>query len=232
MDIEFAPLHGRWASNIGEPSATNSEHRIMNSGWHFEVKLENSLGITASAGENARKAEAYNTSKYRKELRNMSTFDYTRRDFLKAMGLGAASFALPGCASTEKLSSVKRAKGRPNIILIMADDMGFSDLSCYGSEIHTPNLMRLASQGLRFTQFYNAARCCPTRASLLTGLYPHQAGVGGMTNGKGDINPPGPYQGYLNDECVTIAEVLKKNGTSVKADRTGQWTGVLTGTTG
>lgn len=142
----------------------------------------------------------------------MSTHVYTRRDFLKLFGLGAVSFAVPGCASTEKLSSVKTAKGRPNIILIMADDMGFSDLACYGSEIHTPNLNRLAAQGLRFTQFYNAARCCPTRASLLTGLYPHQAGVGGMTNGKGDINPPGPYQGYLNDKCVTIGEALKGAG--------------------
>jgi arylsulfatase len=95
----------------------------------------------------------------------------------------------------------------------MADDMGFSDLGCYGSEIHTPNLDRLAEGGLRFTQFYNAARCCPTRASLLTGLYPHQAGVGSMTAGvQGDVNPPGPYQGYLNDKCVTIAEVLKKAG--------------------
>jgi arylsulfatase len=95
----------------------------------------------------------------------------------------------------------------------MADDMGFSDLGCYGSEIHTPNLNRLAAQGVRFTQFYNAARCCPTRASLLTGLYPHQAGIGGMTDGKrGDVNPPGPYQGYLNDQCVTITEVLKTAG--------------------
>ena len=94
----------------------------------------------------------------------------------------------------------------------MADDMGFSDLGCYGSEIHTPNIDRLAAEGLRFTQFYNAARCCPTRASLLTGLYPHQAGVGGMTDPRGDVNPPGPYQGYLNDNCVTIAEVLKAAG--------------------
>jgi len=143
----------------------------------------------------------------------MSRHDYTRRDFLKAIGLGAASLTLPGCASTEKLSFAKRAKGRPNIILIMADDMGFSDLGCYGSEIHTPNLDRLAAGGLRFTQFYNAARCCPTRASLLTGLYPHQAGVGGMTDGRwGDVRPTGPYQGYLNDKCGTIAEVLKRAG--------------------
>jgi arylsulfatase len=90
----------------------------------------------------------------------------------------------------------------------MADDMGIADLGCHGSEINTPNLDRLAEGGLRFTQFYNAARCCPTRASLLTGLYPHQAGVGRMVNGK----EPGPYQGYLNDKCLTIAEVLKTAG--------------------
>ncbi|MHC4260393.1 MAG: arylsulfatase [Planctomycetota bacterium] len=135
-----------------------------------------------------------------------------RRDFLTALGAGVASLTIPGCKTTY-ISSVRGVPAeRPNIILIMADDMGFSDLMCYGSEIRTPNLTRLAAKGLRFTQFYNAARCCPTRASLLTGLYPHQAGVGGMTSPKGDIKPPGPYQGYLNDKCVTIAEVLKKAG--------------------
>ncbi len=73
---------------------------------------------------------------------------------------------------------------RPNIVLILADDMGFSDIGCYGSEIPTPNLDRpRRAGGLRFTQFYNTARCCPTRASLLTGLYPHQAGVGHMMAG-------------------------------------------------
>ena len=69
---------------------------------------------------------------------------------------------------------------KPNMLVILADDMGFSDLGCYGGEIPTPNLDRLAAGGLRFTQFYNTARCCPTRASLLTGLYPHQAGIGHM----------------------------------------------------
>ena len=68
----------------------------------------------------------------------------------------------------------------PNIILILADDMGYSDIGCFGAEIDTPNLDRLAGDGIRFTQAYNCARCCPTRASLLTGLYPHQAGVGHM----------------------------------------------------
>lgn len=98
---------------------------------------------------------------------------------------------------------------RPNIVLILADDMGFSDLGCYGSEIATPNLDKLAAGGIRFTQFYNTARCCPTRASLLTGLYPHQAGMGHMVEGRG--SSPG-YQGFLNDRCVTIAEVLRSAG--------------------
>lgn len=97
---------------------------------------------------------------------------------------------------------------RPNIILILVDDMGFSDLGCYGSEISTPNLDALAATGLRFTQFYNAARCCPSRASVLTGLYPHQAGMGHM---DWDREAPG-YRGRLNDDCVTIAEVLRSAG--------------------
>ena len=97
---------------------------------------------------------------------------------------------------------------RPNIILIMADDMGFSDIGCYGGEIQTPNLDRLAEHGLRYTQFYNTARCCPTRASLMTGLYAHQAGMGAMTR----PTPLRGYQGHINRNCVTIAEVLKKAG--------------------
>ena len=77
------------------------------------------------------------------------------------------------------------AADKPNVVVILSDDMGFSDLGCYGGEIRTPNLDALAAGGLRFTQFYNTARCCPTRASLLTGLYPHQAGVGHMMEDKG-----------------------------------------------
>ena len=87
----------------------------------------------------------------------------------------------------------------------MADDMGWSDIGCYGSEIETPNLDRLARNGLRFTQFYNTGRCCPTRASLLTGTYPHQAGIGHMMN---DTGLPG-YKGDLGSNVCTIAEVLK-----------------------
>jgi len=97
---------------------------------------------------------------------------------------------------------------KPNIIVILVDDMGFADIGCYGSEIPTPNLDALAANGVRFTQFYNTARCCPTRAALLTGLYSHQTGVGHMMEDKG---VPG-YQGHLNDSCVTIAEVLKPAG--------------------
>lgn len=114
-------------------------------------------------------------------------------------------------------SSSVAAPERPNIILILSDDMGFSDLGCYGGEIHTPNLDRLATDGLRFTQFYNTGRCCPTRASLLTGLYPHQAGIGHMVNDRGR---PG-YAGTLNEHCVTIAEVLRTAGYATYA--TGKW---------
>jgi arylsulfatase A-like enzyme len=100
----------------------------------------------------------------------------------------------------------------------MSDDMGYSDIGCYGGEISTPNLDRLAYHGLRFSQFYNSARCCPTRASLLTGLYPHQTGIGHMTNPSEnekahDYRLPG-YRGFLNENCVTIAEVLKASGYS------------------
>jgi arylsulfatase len=97
---------------------------------------------------------------------------------------------------------------RPNIILIMSDDMGWSDLGCFGSEISTPNIDALAKRGVRFTQFYNTARCCPTRASLLTGLYSHQAGIGHMMEDRGSD----AYRGDLNRRCVTIAEVLKPSG--------------------
>ena len=97
---------------------------------------------------------------------------------------------------------------RPNVIIIMADDMGYSDISPYGGEINTPNLQRLSENGVRFTQFYNNARCCPTRAALLTGLYPHQAGVGHMTDDYGYEG----YRGFLGEQTATIAEVLGNAG--------------------
>ncbi len=106
---------------------------------------------------------------------------------------------------------------QPNIILILADDMGYSDIGCFGSEIATPNLDRLAANGARFSQMYSFARCCPSRAALLTGLHPHQAGVGHMVQNRGTR----AYQGYLRDDAVTIAEVLK--GAGYRALMSGKW---------
>src|SRR4026209_1193804 len=105
----------------------------------------------------------------------------------------------------------------PNIVVVMSDDRGFSDLGCYGGEIQTPTLDRLAAGGLRLTQFYNTARCCPTRAALLTGLYPHQAGIGHMMDDRGLDG----YRGTLNRSCVTIAEALKPAG--YRSYAVGKW---------
>ena len=108
--------------------------------------------------------------------------------------------------------SVLYADMRPNIIVIMADDMGFSDIGCFGAEIQTPNLDAMARDGILFTQFYNAARSCPSRASVLTGLYPHQAGIGAMT-GTAASNPEfSSYQGFLSKNCVTLGEAMSANG--------------------
>lgn len=113
------------------------------------------------------------------------------------------------CLSALILSSTANAAA-PNIIVILVDDMGFSDIGCYGGEIETPNIDQLAANGLRFTQFYNAGRCCPTRASLMTGLHPHQVGIGHMTAPPNQpLGFTGAYQGYLNDNCLTIPQVLK-----------------------
>ncbi|GIP36948.1 sulfatase [Paenibacillus sp. J31TS4] len=106
---------------------------------------------------------------------------------------------------------------RPNVLLLLNDDMGFSDIGCYGGEVDTPHLNRLAAGGLRFSQFYNTARCSPSRASLLTGLHPHQTGIGVLTY---DMGPEG-YPGDLNRDCVTMAEVLKESG--YRTYMSGKW---------
>ena len=119
--------------------------------------------------------------------------------------------------------SVNAGTNRPNVIVILVDDMGFSDIGCYGSEIPTPNIDQLAAQGIRFSHFRNTSRSCPSRASLLTGLYQHQTGVGMMTSENGtnfDFGVSG-YRGYLNKNCVTIAEVLKQSG--YHTYMTGKW---------
>ena len=137
--------------------------------------------------------------------------------YLVALLLG--SFAAQNAAAADK----------PNILVILADDLGWSDLGCYGGEIRTPNLDSLAASGQRFTQFTTCTRCCPSRASLLTGLYPHQAGIGLMTSdraarypGAGDRGEQFPgYRGALNANCVTIAQVLKPAGYRTAA--AGKW---------
>ena len=115
-----------------------------------------------------------------------------RREFL------ALSAAATGLAAS--------SRRRPNILLIVADDLGYSDLGCYGGEIATPVLDSLAKHGLRFLQFYTTARCCPSRASLLTGQYPHKVGVGHLVT---DLGHPG-YRGRLSENAATLAEVLDR----------------------
>lgn len=124
---------------------------------------------------------------------------------------------LAALITTAVLTPSVTAADRPNLVIILSDDMGYSDIGCYGSEIETPHLDALAEDGLRFTQFYNTARCCPTRASLLTGLYPHQAGIGHMMNDRGHDG----YRGDLNRHCVTIPEALKPAG--YRAYMAGKW---------
>jgi arylsulfatase A-like enzyme len=132
------------------------------------------------------------------------------RSFIPSwLGCASAGLLLSSTPLAAQTSAPASSPPRPNILLILADDSGFSDLGCYGSEIKTPHIDALAAGGIRFTQFYNGARCCPSRASLLTGLYAQQTGVGLMTGGSGKY--PG-YTGSLNDSCVTLGEVLKQAG--------------------
>jgi len=148
-----------------------------------------------------------------------------RREFIRRASAGSAVLAgssvlagasvvggLAGCAEPSRDGAP-----RPNVVLIFSDDLGYSDIGCYGGELRTPNLDALGMGGLRFTNFINAARCCPSRACILTGLYPHQAGVGSMMNDRG---VPG-YRGDLGRDCVTLAEVLKGTGYGTYA--TGKW---------
>lgn len=135
-----------------------------------------------------------------------------------AAGAGISSLSIPSqlrAAEPEIAPSAPAPK--PNILLILCDDMGYSDIGCFGAEIATPNLDRLAAGGLRMSSMYNCARCCPSRAALLTGVYPHQAGVGFMVQNLGHKS----YQGYLRDDCVTLAEVLGTAG--YYTGYTGKW---------
>ena len=136
----------------------------------------------------------------------------TRRKFLQSSALAGAAAVLPfSRAAFSEQAAGSPARKRPNFVFILADDMGFSDIGCYGSEIETPNLDALARDGLRFADFHNSPRCCPSRAALLTGLYSHQVGMGLMTSDYGRYPYPG-YAGDLSENCATIAEALKAGG--------------------
>ncbi len=129
------------------------------------------------------------------------------------MGAGVAAASLTSGAGSALPTPVKSriAGSKPNIILILADDMGYSDIGCFGSEVSTPNLDKLAGRGLRVNQFYNNPRCCPSRASIMTGLYAQQAGMGMMVADHGRYPYP-QYAGELSAQTVTIPEALKASG--------------------
>jgi arylsulfatase len=114
-------------------------------------------------------------------------------------------------------AAVAAAAPPPSFVVILADDLGYSDIGSYGGEIATPHLDGLAAAGLRFTEFYNTARCSPTRAALLTGVYPHEAGMGFLPF---DWRPPG-YTGALADDVVTIPEALE--GAGYRSYLAGKW---------
>ncbi|HET8735972.1 MAG TPA: arylsulfatase [Pricia sp.] len=146
-------------------------------------------------------------------------------NFLTKLFLIVLLMFLPSSCKEENRKKSVAIDQRPNIVLIMSDDMGYSDIAPYGGEIETPRLAKLAQNGLKFSQFYNAARCCPTRAALMTGCYPHQTGIGHMTNPPSDPQQHDygvpEYQGFLNTRTVTLAEVLKEAG--YRTLMTGKW---------
>ena len=121
-----------------------------------------------------------------------------------------ASSAMLAMAAHGADPAPRSDRPRPNVVVILVDDVGFSDVGCYGSEIPTPHIDALAAGGLRFSSFANTARCSTTRAALLTGLYPHQAGMGHL-DGLRRPHSQGTH-GRLHDRCVTLAEVLAQAG--------------------
>jgi arylsulfatase len=131
-----------------------------------------------------------------------------RRSFLQTTALGSLGAAALDESHLTACTDEGGSDSRLNVLVILADDTGVSDVGCYGSTINTPNIDGLAEGGMRFSQMYNAARCTPARASLLTGLYPHQTGVGHM---RADLEIPA-YRRYLNNRCVTVAEVSSDAG--------------------
>jgi arylsulfatase A-like enzyme len=142
----------------------------------------------------------------------------SRRDFLKCVGLGAgAALLAPGAVRAFHSGGKAEQKDKPNIIVILADDMGFCDVGCYGSEIETPNIDALAERGVRFTNFYNSPRCCPSRSALMTGVYPHRAGVGHMLEKWREPS----YTDGLRPNVMTVAEAMKTAG--CRTMMSGKW---------
>ena len=121
-------------------------------------------------------------------------------------------YLLTGLVLIILVSCQEKANRKPNVLFVLFDDLGYSDLGCYGGEIKTPHIDKLGINGLRYESIYNSARCCPSRAALMTGLYPPQAGIADFTTNKPkkDLGPA--YLGHLRDDCVTLAEVLKTVG--------------------
>jgi arylsulfatase A len=138
----------------------------------------------------------------------MSILNYSRRDFLKSIGLAAASLAIPGCKNGYQRSTGKASADKPNFVIIFADDQGYQDVGCFGSpNINTPNLDRMASEGMKFTDFYSAASVCsPSRAALLTGCYPPRVGITKVLFPRDNIG--------LNPKEITIADTLNARGYS------------------
>jgi arylsulfatase A len=134
--------------------------------------------------------------------------NYSRRDFLKSIGLAAASLTIPGCNNSNQSSAEISSAKKPNFIIIFADDQGYQDVGCFGSpDINTPNLDRMASEGMKFTDFYSAASVCsPSRAALLTGYYPPRVSITKVLFPRDNIG--------LNPKEITIADTLKARGYS------------------
>jgi arylsulfatase A-like enzyme len=136
----------------------------------------------------------------------MSAPDYTRRGFLRTLGAGMASLAVPGCVGGNRQVGGKARAGKPNFVIIFADDQGYQDVGCFGSPtIKTPNLDGMTAEGMKFTDFYSACSVCsPSRAALMTGCYPPRVGITKVLFGRDNIG--------LNPNEVTVADVLKGQG--------------------
>ncbi len=194
-------------------SAESRDGRLYWDSWVRASKTNSFAAERIEADQHRPAEEFYDVQADPDELHNLAT-DPKYEPTLKSLRKQLADWRKT--QGEENVEASAKAS-RPNIVLILADDLGFSDLGCYGSEISTPNLDKLAAHGLRFSQFYNTSRCCPTRASLLTGLYPHQAGIGHMMD---DMHADG-YHGELNKNCVTMAEVLR--GAGYQTGMVGKW---------